>query len=207
MEAVVLTSGGIDSLVVAKLLKEEGYKIFPIFIDYGQLGGLKEWEACQKTLELSGLPKPERIDLSGYGKSIKSGLTDKGKDISKEAFLPGRNLLFLMTAASYAYQRGIETIAIGFLNEDTHLFPDQTSEFLVNANFAINSALDKYITITTPLIQFHKKEVIELARKLNLPIDQTYSCHSGDGKYCKKCISCKEILDAGEKGLSQFGGD
>ena len=201
MAVVALVSGGIDSLVMCKLLKKDINEIIPIFIDYGQLAHKKEWKSCEKIFYMSNLPIPEKIDLSEYGKSIKSGITDNSMDICIDAFLPGRNLFFLVLAASYAFQRKIKNIAIGLLTEKTHLFPDQTEEFLVNANFAINSALESYITILTPLINFEKNDVIRLAKRLNLPIEETYSCHSGEDIYCGKCIACREIIDSAGKDL------
>jgi len=205
MAVVTLVSGGIDSLVMCKMLKNEEEKQYPIFIDYGQLANEKEWISCKKVFKKSNLPEPERIDLSGYGKAIKSGITDERRDIYTDAFLPGRNLMFLVIASAYAYQNGIKNIAIGLLSERNHLFSDQTEEFLVNANFAINSALGDYITILTPLINFNKGEVIELAKRYKLPIDETYSCHSGKEVYCGKCIACKEIIAAiGKQSLPQF---
>jgi len=205
MEIVALVSGGIDSLTMCKLLEKEGHSLCPIFIDYGQRASKKEWEACQITFEKANFPKPEKIDLQGYGKAIRSGITDPTKDIYKEAFLPGRNLLFLLVAGSYAFQKKIDTIAIGFLTEKNHLFQDQTSEFLVNANFALNSALGTYFTIITPLIQFSKADVVKIALHHHLPLNLTYSCHSGDDSYCEKCVSCKEIIDSiGRTSLPQF---
>ena len=205
MAVVALVSGGIDSLVMCKLLEKEGQEIIPIFIDYGQLANDKEWESCKKIFKISNLPEPEKIDLNKYGKIIKSGITDNSKDIYNDAFLPGRNLIFLVVAASYAYQKAIKNIAIGLLSEKTHLFPDQKEEFLVNANFAINSALGDYFTVLTPLINFSKNDVIELAKRYNLPIKETYSCHSGGDSYCGKCISCKEIIESvGKDYFTQF---
>ena len=207
MAVVTLVSGGIDSLVMCKLLENDGQEIMPIFIDYGQLAHKKEWGSCKKVFHMSDLPVPEKIDLSGYGKSIRSGITDNSMDICTDAFLPGRNLIFLVVAASYAFQKEIKNVAIGLLSEKTHLFSDQTEEFLVNANFAINSALGDYITILTPLINFGKNDVIELAKRLNLPIEHTYSCHSGNNSYCGKCIACREIIDSVGKDLfPQFSG-
>jgi len=145
-----------------------------------------------------------------YRNGIKSGITDRSKDIYNDAFLPGRNLLFITVAASFAYQKGVSTIAIGLLSEESHLFPDQTEEFIVNLNFALNSAFGDSFTIITPLISFSKKEVIKLAKKYLLPIEDTYSCHYGKDIYCGKCVACKEIIDSGEKNLfPQFtkGGD
>lgn len=207
MAVVALVSGGIDSLVMCKLLEKEKQELMPLFIDYGQLANEKEWASCKKIFKMLGWPKPKKIDLSGYGRTIKSGITDDSKDIYSDAFLPGRNLIFLVAAASYAFQKGIKNIAIGLLSEDAHLFPDQNGEFIVNANFAINSALGDYITILTPLINFSKKDIVRLAKHYNLPIKETYSCHSHGDVYCEKCVACKEIIGSVGKGdFPQFGG-
>lgn len=198
MDVVVLVSGGIDSIVACKLIEKQGGNIYPLFIDYGQLAAKKEWVACQQLLADCGFSKAMRIDVSGFGHVISSGLTDKSKDIQKP-FLPCRNLLFLTLAASYAKTKSCKAIAIGLLNEKSHIFPDQTEAFIVNSNFAINSALDDNYMILTPLIQFSKADVIKLAEKYSIPLQKTYSCHSGEDIYCGKCVSCKEILSSGEE--------
>lgn len=204
MKTVSLVSGGIDSLVMSKFMTIEGDEVLPIFIDYGQLAGEKEWSACQTIFKMSDLPLPTRIDLSGYGKLMPTGITDSSKQIHDQAFLPGRNLLFLVVASSYANFKKANKVAIGLLKD--HMFPDQTGEFIVNANIAVNTALNDQITIVTPLINFNKSEVIKLANHYNLPIGKTYSCHSGKELYCKECISCREILNSSGKDLPQFGG-
>jgi len=205
MTFVTLVSDGIDSLVMAKIIEKEDKNQIPLFIDYGQLAAKKEWEACQKIFKKSNLPEPTRIDLSGYGKLITSGITDPKKNIHEEAFLPGRNLLFLVVGSAFAHQKGAKKVAIGLLLEKLHLFPDQTGRFIVNTNIAVNEAMDDDIVIVTPLINFIKNDVIKLAKHFNLSIDETYSCHSGQDKYCGKCISCEEIMDAPEgKILPQF---
>jgi len=204
MTFVTLVSGGIDSLVMSKLISLQGEKQIPIFIDYGQLAREKEWMACQKIFKKSNLPKPTKFDLSGYGKIMATGITDSSKQIYDDAFLPGRNLLFLVVACSYANYKGADRVAIGLLEEKSHLFPDQTERFIVNANIASNEALNDDIVIVTPLINFSKKDVISLAKNYKLPIADTYSCHSGNEQYCGKCISCLEIIRSIGKTLPQF---
>jgi len=207
MTTITLVSGGIDSLVMGKIIEKEGGEQIPLFIDYGQLASDKEWEACKRIFKKSNLPEPIKVDLSGYGKLISSGITDTSKDIYNEAFLPGRNLLFLVTGSSYAHHKGAKKVAIGLLAEEFHLFPDQTGRFIVNANVAVNEAMDDDIIIVTPLINFTKNDVIKLAKKYNLPLNETYSCHLGQEKYCGKCISCKELLSSSEgKSLPQIKG-
>lgn len=199
-------SGGIDSLVMSKIIDSQGEEQIPVFIDYGQLSRNKEWEACKRVLKESGLPEPIRIDVSGYGKLMSTGITDSKKHIHDDAFLPGRNLLFLIVAGSYAHYKGAKKVAIGLLSEKFHLFPDQTERFIVNANIAINEALNDSIAIVTPLINFSKSDVITLAKHYGLPLNKTYSCHSGGEKYCGKCISCLEIINSIGKDLPQFRG-
>jgi len=204
MVVVTLVSGGIDSLVMSKIIDLQGEKQTPLFIDYGQLAREKEWAACTKIFEASGLPEPVKIDLSGYGKFLPSGITDKRKDINDDAFLPGRNLLFLVVGGSFAHHVGANKVAIGLLTERFHLFPDQTERFIVNANIAINEALNDSIAIVTPLMNFTKEDIFKLARHYKLPVEETYSCHLGGEKYCGKCISCREIINSVGKDLPQF---
>jgi len=205
MSIVALVSGGLDSLVMCKMLEKEEKDIFPLFIDYGQKAREKEWNACKNILNNSNLPEPVKMDLSGYGQIIKSGLTDPSKDIFREAFTPGRNMLFLVAGASYALQKGANSVAIGLLSEKTHLFGDQTSEFIVNANVAINSALSGSFYILTPLMTFEKGDVMRMGKKFGLPLELTYSCHAGEDHYCGTCISCQEIIAHGGRDiLPQF---
>ena len=65
MAVVPIVSGDIDSLVMCKILNNERQEQHPIFIDFGQISGDEEWEACRSVFERCDLPPPERIDLSG----------------------------------------------------------------------------------------------------------------------------------------------
>jgi 7-cyano-7-deazaguanine synthase len=198
MRVVVLSSGGIDSSVMMHLLLEKGCMVFPLYVDYGQLSADAEWAACQRICKYLNL-KPQRIDLSGFGKLIPSGLTRKELDIEKEAFLPTRNLLFLTVGAAYGFEKAAHVIAIGLIANP--IFPDQNKQFLKEAERAISSAIGLNVTILAPLISLDKSDMLKLARKHKLPIEETYSCHSGDKQPCGQCISCKERI-AAEKILS-----
>lgn len=196
MRVVSLVSGGIDSIVMAKILQRQGFDQLPLFVDYGQRTLDREWEACQAMCADIGLTPPLRIDLSGFGKVIPSGLTGPEGDYRASAFVPGRNLMFLVVAAGVGHARKIDTIAIGLLSSGPQSFPDQTEDFVLNANFALNSALGASIKILTPVNAYSKRQVIELAVELKLPLSKTYSCHSGEQQYCGKCVPCREIIDS-----------
>lgn len=162
-----------------------------VFVDYGQLNVEKEYSSAVNHCKRFALQQPVRINMAGYGQVITSGLTDRNKHIIDEAFLPGRNMLLLLTASSYAVQNDCSAVSIGLLDERTVLFPDQTDDFLASAEHTITKALGKSIEIIAPLRAFTKQDVINMAKEKG--ISNTYSCHSGKQDPCGKCISCKEF--------------
>ena len=197
MGIVALVSGGFDSTLMSLMAQEEGIALYPLFVDYGQLGVAKEWEACKRLHEKHNLPEVTRMDLSGFGKTIPSGLTDPTIRINEDAFLPGRNLLFILAGAAYAYKVGADGVALGLLDPSDHLFPDQTKRFIEEAERMIETAMGKRITILTPLFEFSKSDVLALARARGLR--DTYSCHAGGDTPCGVCVACVEIANAEER--------
>lgn len=191
MSVVTLVSGGLDSTLIAYLAKEEGIHQFPLFIDYGQRARERELAACRQAMARFALPEPQVAELAGYGRLIRSGLTDAGLRVIEDAFTPGRNMLFLLTAAALAIQERADAVSIGLLHEDTALFPDQTSAFLAQAEQMIERCMGRRIQVLAPLAMFHKREVVELARSKG--ISGTYSCHMGGTTPCMDCISCNEF--------------
>lgn len=191
MSFVNLVSGGLDSTLVGVMAKEEGIEHFPLFIDYGQRAARKEWETCEFVHDALGLPGPTRMDLSGFGRVIASGLTREELDVRADAFTPGRNLMFLLMGSAHAYQQGASSVAIGLLAERFSLFPDQKPQFVTQAEVTISAALGRSIKVLTPLIEFGKADVVRLAQIKG--ITGTYSCHTGNSEPCGRCIACLEF--------------
>jgi 7-cyano-7-deazaguanine synthase len=190
MSIVTLVSGGLDSTLVAKLAQEEGLNQYPLFVDYGQRSYKQELAACRRAMTNLNLPEPKVANLSGYGELIHSGLTDKDLHIVENAFTPGRNMLFLLVAAAYAYQVDADAVSIGLLHESDSLFPDQSAAFLYDAEVLIGRCMGKNIKVLAPLADFHKVEVVALAKQKG--IQNTYSCHMGGKEACGVCIACNE---------------
>lgn len=194
MALVTLVSGGLDSTLMSLMAHEEGVALHPLFVDYGQLGATKEWEACQFLHKKHGLPKVTRMDLSGFGKTIPSGITNSTMRINEDAFLPGRNLLLILSGAAHAYKVQADGVAIGLLNPEEHLFPDQTREFLKQCEVLVELAMGQRVSILTPLFRCRKKDVLALAQARGL--QNTYSCHAGGDTPCGICVACAEIATA-----------
>ena len=191
MRAVVLASGGLDSTLLARLASEQGYDVFPLFVNYGQLAAGIELSHCRSAMKANDIRTPSVANLNGFGELVPSGLTNSDFHIVDQAFTPGRNSLFLLSAASYAATIGAQTIMIGLLDEIFHLFPDQTKDYLEKAEQFLRLAVGKPISIKAPLMAFSKQEVIAMAEAKD--IGPTYSCHVGSEVPCGVCIACKEF--------------
>ena len=194
MSIVTLVSGGLDSTLVALLTRDAGIQQHPLFIDYGQRAKELELASCSAEFDRLGLPIPQVMNLAGFGQLIPSGLTSTERDVNSDAFLPGRNALFLLAGSSYACAVRADSVAIGLLSEETHLFPDQTLAFLEKVQQLIDISLMTRVTLVAPLIHMTKADVIGVAASLG--IQTTYSCHSGTLEPCGHCVSCLEYVYA-----------
>ena len=116
--AVVLLSGGLDSMVVAALARERGFAVYALTIDYEQRHAreLESAERIARHLEAARhvvLP----LDLRRFGGSA---LTDEiavpKKGVGDEipvTYVPARNLVFLALTAAFAESAGARDIFIG----------------------------------------------------------------------------------------------
>jgi 7-cyano-7-deazaguanine synthase len=128
--------------------------------------------------------------MPDFGRHVSSGLTDKRLHIVDQAFTPCRNLIFIVLAAAIARKHGTTKIVLGLLSEETALFPDQTDSFLDQARLAINAATGEFFDIITPLREFRKSDVMQLATHIG--VTTYYSCHAGTEEPCGECIACRE---------------
>ena len=192
MKIVCLASGGVDSSILMFLLQKKGHEIFPLHINYGQKSEKLELEAYKQVCIFLNL-KPVVIDARGL-KKIESGLTTSKLSPIENPFFPGRNLLFLVIGSGYAFSKLIKTISVGFL--DNSEFPDQNKEFVKKTEDLLNLSLNYSVTILAPLINLDKKEVFNLAKKYNFPLDLTYSCYLGINPPCGKCHACRDVITA-----------
>ena len=191
MSIVLLVSGGLDSTLLALLAVEQGLEVYPLFVDYGQMAKDRELNACRVNFRHYGLPEPKVVNIQGFGDLYPSGLTNNNVDIFEDAFLPGRNMLFLLMGATYACNVCASSISIGLLSEELSLFPDQTKAFLGKAQELISIMTGREFQILAPLMDFTKRDVVILAEKKG--IIGTYSCHAGGELPCGECIACKEF--------------
>lgn len=219
--AVIILSGGLDSTTCMGLAKEAGYELYPISFDYGQRHKI-EIENAKQVAEHYGVRARHKIIKLDFLRDFGgSALTDDNIDVpnvvdgltegSEESeipvtYVPGRNLLFLSIATSYAEVTGSEAIYIGVNALDYSGYPDCRPEFIHKVEEVIALATKvgvegKGITIETPLIDWTKARIIQEGLKIGVPYELTTSCYNGKAEACGVCDSCRLRL----KGFEEAG--
>lgn len=188
MKIICLSSGGMDSSVLLRMLQNNDHELHPLFVNYGQKSAKQELNAFEKVCKFLKI-EGHVIDLDSL-KEIKCGLTDKNISAIDFPFFPARNLILMSIGAAYAFNHASDILSVAFLKNST--FPDQTQKFVTDIENTIKTSLGTDFKILTPFIDMDKKEVLQLAKKYNFPLDLTYSCHSGGEKPCGKCMGCLE---------------
>ncbi|MFH1768562.1 MAG: 7-cyano-7-deazaguanine synthase QueC [Candidatus Omnitrophota bacterium] len=205
-KAVVLLSGGIDSVTTLYLAKQEKCTLNALIFDYGQRHK-KEIRAAKHIALLNKICYyVVKISLPW----VKSALTrrdivvPRGRNLSSKdipiTYVSGRNIIFLSYAASFAESIGAEKIFIGAHVADYSGYPDCRPGFIDHMEKAICSGIaGKNIEIVTPFINKSKKEIVNTARKLSVPLQYTWSCYQGNKYPCCECDSCRYRIKAFEE--------
>lgn len=210
-KAVVILSGGLDSTTCMGIAHERGYELFPLTFDYGQRSRA-ELESAKAVARFYRCEAEHQvIDVRFLGQFGGSALTDEALDVPLTAgeageagseedipitYVPGRNLMFLSMAASYAEAIGAEAIFIGVNDVDYSGYPDCRPQFIAQFAALLQSstkvgAEGKPITVEAPIISLSKADIIRTGVKLGVPYHLTQSCYAGGDVACGQCDSCR----------------
>lgn len=201
--AVVLLSGGLDSMVTAALAREAGFSVNALTIDYNQRHRceIDAARAIAATLQIKRhvvLP----LDLRQFGGSA---LTDDiavpkggvGADIPV-TYVPARNLVFLSLTLAWAEALGARDIFIGVNALDYSGYPDCRPEFIAGfqdlAELATKAGSEgSGFTIHAPLQFLGKAQIAAETARLGLDPAMSWSCYdpAADGRACGLCDSCR----------------
>ena len=202
-EAVVLLSGGLDSMVVAGLAREAGWRINALTIDYNQRHR-RELDAARTIAAHLGAARHVilPLDLRQFGGSA---LTDDiavpkegvGDDIPV-TYVPARNLVFLSLTLAWAEALGSSDVFIGVNALDYSGYPDCRPEFIEGfeklADLATKAGAEgRPFTVHAPLQHMSKADIAREAHRLGLDPAMSWSCYDPlpDGRACGLCDSCR----------------
>ena len=184
--AVVLVSGGIDSMTLLYLLLKENVDTYPVFVNYNQRNLRMEKRAIRAFEKILSL-KIKEVKVEGLKPDtmlIKSG--------NKPSFYyPFRNLMLLTIAGVYADEVNANDVYIGLTQSYTCdvIFPDASMEFLSD----VERLFEKQghpIRLHAPFLNVEKGVVVYMGKNLGVPYSLTYSCYLGKSTHCGKCPAC-----------------
>jgi len=204
--AIILCSGGLDSVVAAYSIRDKYKKLKFLFFDYGQKA-LEEEENCCKEIAKKLNSEFIKVELPWLDKISGSMINKEGfketteKDLESDRgienwYVPCRNSIFLVSALAFAESEFLKNkerydVIIGLKNEGEAHYKDTTEKFVKKIQELSEEATnDGGYEIKAPLIKLDKTEVIKLGEKLKVPFELTYSCYIGGEKHCGKCLNC-----------------
>ena len=208
--AVVLLSGGLDSVTCLYWAKANYANVTAVSFNYGQRHN-SEHNAAKKIAATAQVNhRIIDIDLAQLGGSA---LTDaslvvpdaKQTDFSDNqhndsipiTYVPARNTIFLSYALALAEVTQSNAIVIGVNAVDYSGYPDCRPEYIAAfekmANLATKAGvMGNHLHIATPLLHLSKAEIIKLGVSLGVDYALTVSCYRADseGRACGHCDSC-----------------
>jgi len=212
--AIVLLSGGLDSMVCAGLAREAGFALTALTIDYSQRHRVEVQAARAIAAELADRHIVLPLDLRAFGGSA---LTDD-IDVPKHGvgpgipvtYVPARNTIFLSLALGLAEASGGRDVFIGVNALDYSGYPDCRPEFIAEferlANLATKAGVEgEPFTIHAPLLDMTKADIAREAERLGLNAALSHSCYDPlpDGTHCGRCDACRlRAKGFAEAGLS-----
>lgn len=198
-KALVLFSGGFDSVVTLHEVMRRGYEPELFFIDYGQRNKQQElscaeyWKDKYK-LQL-GILKLNSFSWSDSKLYKMNEIGEYDKSDDKVQYIEMRNLIFLSYAVSYAQSQGILDIFAGIIDGQ---YEDSNMHFVKLFDTLIYSTTG--IQLIAPFGFMNKYELKDYAIKtlgldLKEVLEHSISCNLVDvfGNPCGKCLDCKVI--------------
>ena len=201
--ALVVCSGGVDSVTAIYWAKTRYERVEAVTFDYGANHNKRE-RACLMAVCAKENVKVTVIKLP-LGKYFKSSLlsgADKipeghyAADNMKSTVVPFRNGIMLSVAAGLAESNGLDTIILGNHAGDHTIYPDCRPEFIDGMTEAIKAGTWKHIKVVSPFCRKTKADIVKVGAKLGVPYELTYSCYKGGKRHCGKCGTCVERKEA-----------
>ena len=201
-KAIVLLSGGLDSLTTLAIAQNEGYECFALHVIYGQRHS-SETMAARNIAKNYNLTEFREINVDmSWLKS--SALTNHDISIPEQrsegipvTYVPARNTIMMSFAAAWAESLEASHLFLGVNAVDYSGYPDCRPEFIEAFKKMVNLGTKAAIEgvpfdIHTPLIGLTKEEIITKGIDLGVDYSLSISCYQADqnGYACGKCDSC-----------------
>ncbi len=208
-DCLVVFSGGQDSTICLHWALQTFRSVKAIFFDYGQRHASEQKAAEIIAANLSVPLKVFRLDF--FTQLGGNALIDSRLDIEAlstsgslpNTFVPGRNLVFLTYAASYAFTLGIRDLVTGVCQTDYSGYPDCRAATMTSLEQALSLGLGwtvpdvpaltgQGLILHTPLMYQSKADSVRWAVQLGAmdSLAHSHTCYEGLFPPCGQCPSC-----------------
>ena len=201
-KAIVLMSGGMDSLVCAGLAVEKKHHVSFLHMNYGQKTSDRERKSFDLIADYYHIAPNDRkvIDMTFLSQIGGSSLTDNSisvktyqgdSNVIPDSYVPFRNSIILSLAVSWAEVVGATKLYIGANHEDSPGYPDCRPSYYEAFNKVIKEGTKAgNIEILTPVISMKKRDIVLKGQELKVPFALSWSCYKSGDKACGQCDSC-----------------
>ena len=201
-KAVVLLSGGLDSMVAAAIAREQGFSVLALTVNYGQRHSVELDAAKRIAGDLADEHVVLDLDLRRFGGSALTADMDVPKsgvgDDIPVTYVPARNTVLLSLALAWAEAAGARDLFIGVNALDYSGYPDCRPEFIEAfaslANVATKAvAGGEPFRLHAPLQHMTKADIAREAARLGLDAGLSHSCYdpAPNGAHCGLCDACR----------------
>lgn len=202
--AIVLLSGGMDSVTALYHAQRQGAVLLGLSFDYGAKHHERElhfaaWH-CQQ------LHVPHRVvKLDFFTELFTSSLLQGGAAIPdghyaeatmKSTVVPFRNGIMLAIAAGVAENHGAGRLVIGAHNGDHAIYPDCREPFMQGMAQAVHEGTYARVQLDRPFIAMDKAGIARCGAALGIDHRHTWSCYKGAARHCGTCGTCVERREA-----------
>jgi len=200
--AIVLLSGGMDSLVCVGEAVKNHQEIYFLHLNYGQKTSERERQAFEEIARFYKIDAShcKIIDMTFLRQIGGSSLTDDRIEVKTfqgeskgipDSYVPFRNSIILSLAVSWAEVVGATKLYIGANDEDSPGYPDCRPNYYKAFNQLIKEGTKALnIEILTPVISLKKKEIVNKGIDLKVPFHLSWSCYKNSKTACGVCDSC-----------------
>lgn len=212
MESIILLSAGLDSTTNLALAKREMNVLLAVTFDYGQKSAKQEIKFSESICKYYNVLH-KVVVIPFYKKEKWSALVNSKlvipkitlKDLTSQeeilksrnaVWVPNRNGVFLNIMAAFAEALEANFIIAGFNLEEATTFPDNSKKFIEVANEFFSYSTLKQVKVKSFTLDFNKKEILELAIRMKIPLNLIWVCYENKKTMCGKCESCNRLKNA-----------
>ena len=202
--AIVLLSGGMDSVTALYHAHSTGAVSVAVSFDYGSKHNEREISYAAWHCEALSI-RHEVIHLDFFTRIFQSSLLQGGDAIPdghyaeenmKQTVVPFRNGIMLAIAAGIAENEGAGRLVIAAHAGDHTIYPDCRECFMQGMAQAVREGTYAQVSIDRPFISMDKAKIATRGTALGIDYRKTWSCYKGGEIHCGTCGTCVERREA-----------